>query len=49
MSEFIEQYGSEFFTKLFEHLYISATALLIGSLIAIPLGVIVSRDRKSVV
>lgn len=46
MSSFIEQYGSEFFVKLFEHLYISALALLIGSLIAIPLGIIVSRNKK---
>lgn len=46
MSEFIEQYGSEFFTKLFEHLYISIVALTIGSLIAIPVGIIVSRNKK---
>lgn len=46
MSEFIEQYGSEFFTKIFEHLYISIVALTIGSLIAIPVGIIVSRNKK---
>ncbi len=46
MSSFIQQYGSEFFQKLFEHLYISTIALLIGSLIAIPLGILVSRNKK---
>lgn len=46
MSAFIEQYGSEFFTKIFEHLYISAIALLIGSALAIPIGIIVSRNKK---
>lgn len=46
MQEFIEKYGSEFFVKIGEHLSISLTALLIGSLIAIPLGILVSRNKK---
>ncbi len=46
MSSFLEKHGSELITKLFEHISISATSLLIGSLIAIPLGIIVSRNKK---
>lgn len=46
MSSFIEKHGSELITKLLQHLSISITALAIGSLIAIPLGIIVSRNKK---
>ncbi len=46
MSEFIEKHGASLVEKIFEHLSISLTALLIGSLIAIPVGIIVSRNKK---
>lgn len=46
MSGFIEKHGSELITKIFEHLYISLTALIIGTLIAVPVGIIISRNKK---
>ncbi|WP_159640545.1 ABC transporter permease [Erysipelothrix anatis] len=42
---FIEN-GPMILSKIGEHLLISAAALLLGCLIAIPLGVIVSRNKK---
>ncbi|HZJ87486.1 MAG TPA: ABC transporter permease [Erysipelothrix sp.] len=46
MSSFIEKHGSDLIVKLYQHISISATSLLIGSLIAIPLGILVSRNKK---
>lgn len=46
MSDFLAQYGPELITKLIEHLSISLSSLLIGSLIAIPLGIMISRNKK---
>lgn len=46
MNDFINKYGSELFVKIGEHLYISMIALFIGSVIAIPLGILVSRNKK---
>lgn len=46
MSGFIEKHGSELITKIFEHLYISLTALIIGTMIAVPIGIIISRNKK---
>ena len=36
------QHGSEFSLKGFEHLYISGLALIIGIIIAVPLGVLLT-------
>lgn len=46
MRDFINRHGSELFGKIIEHLWISLTALMIGSLIAIPLGIVASRNKK---
>lgn len=46
MNDFINKYGSELFVKIGEHLYISMIALFIGSVIAIPLGILVSRNKR---
>ncbi len=46
LSSFIEKHGSNLLGKILEHLTLSMTALVIGCIIAIPLGVMVSRKKK---
>ncbi len=46
MSDFIEKHGASLFNKILEHLSLSMSALAIACLIAIPLGIIVSRKKK---
>lgn len=43
MSEFFAKYGAEIASKTFEHIYISAVALALGILIAVPVGVLLTR------
>lgn len=46
MSQFWQQYGSEIFLKLWEHLYISFSAIILGVIVAIPLGALLTRLKK---
>ncbi len=46
MQQFFHQHGSEILSKGFEHLYISGLALIIGIIIAVPLGVLLTRFPK---
>ncbi|GAB3049333.1 ABC transporter permease [Virgibacillus ainsalahensis] len=46
MMEFFAQHGSELLVKTGEHLYISAAAMLLGVLVAVPLGVLLTRIPK---
>lgn len=46
MSNFFNQYGSQMLSKSAEHLYISIVALVIGILIAVPLGIVLTRTPK---
>ncbi|WP_059105530.1 ABC transporter permease [Shouchella shacheensis] len=41
--EFFSSYGSELLIKTGEHLYISFAAILLGVLVAVPLGVLLTR------
>nr|WP_187773756.1 ABC transporter permease [Oceanobacillus polygoni] len=43
MMEFFATHGNELIIKTSEHLYISVAAILLGVLVAIPLGVLLSR------
>lgn len=47
MTEFIEAHGSELLTKSGEHIYISLIALLLGIVIAVPLGILLTRLPKA--
>src|SRR5699024_3552564 len=47
MKEFIEQYGGQLISKTVEHFYISMIALLIAIVIAVPLGIILSKMKKT--
>ena len=46
MSEFFSNYGLELLQKTWEHFYISVIALLIGVIIAVPLGMLLARTNK---
>lgn len=46
MSQFWNQYGGEILLKLWEHLYISFSAMMLGVMVAIPLGALLTRLKK---
>ncbi len=41
--EFFRETGWDFFIKIWEHFYISLFAVILGSLVAVPLGVLLTR------
>ena len=43
MSEFLANHGSELLFKTWEHLYISLAAAVLGVIVAVPLGVLLSK------
>ncbi|MEY8699996.1 ABC transporter permease [Streptococcus ferus] len=47
MNAFLEQYGSQLLLKTWEQIYISATALILGVLVAVPVGIILTRFPKT--
>ncbi|MCC9088518.1 ABC transporter permease [Bacillus sp. A015] len=44
--DFLEKNGGELLTKMWEHLYISLIAVVLGIIVAVPLGVILTRMKK---
>ncbi|WP_297076034.1 ABC transporter permease [uncultured Enterococcus sp.] len=46
MKEFFDKYGVEMLQKSLEHLYISAIALFLGIVIAVPVGIALTRSKK---
>lgn len=46
MQQFINEYGGQILTKSAEHIYISAFALGLGILFAVPLGILLTRLPK---
>ncbi|MBO1308625.1 ABC transporter permease [Enterococcus sp. 669A] len=46
MENFWNQYGAEILLKFWEHFYISFSAILLGILVAVPLGAILTRLKK---
>jgi len=46
MQNFLSEYGSQIFSNTMEHIYISFTALLLGALVAIPVGILLTRAPK---
>ncbi|MBO0482786.1 ABC transporter permease [Candidatus Enterococcus courvalinii] len=47
MQQFFNQHGAEILTKSAEHLYISFFALALGILVAVPLGILLTRFQKA--
>ncbi|MFS0655121.1 ABC transporter permease [Bacillus sp. 179-C3.3 HS] len=43
---FLENNGGELLTKTWEHLYISLIAVVLGIIVAVPLGVLLTRMKK---
>lgn len=46
MIAFLEEYGMDLLHKIGEHFTMSLSALILGCLIAIPLGIVASRSKK---
>lgn len=47
MQSFFNEYGGQLVTKSIEHLYISFAALFLGIVVAVPLGVLLTRFPKA--
>ena len=47
MKAFLNEYGSQLVSKTIEHFYISIIALLIAIIVAVPLGILLSRTTKT--
>lgn len=47
MKDFIDQYGGQLISKTVEHFYISIIALLIAVVVAVPLGILLSKMKRT--
>lgn len=47
MNQFLQEHGNELVTKTVEHLYISSIALILGIIVAVPLGIALTRTKKT--
>jgi len=47
MKDFVEQYGGQLISKTVEHFYISIIALLIAIVIAVTLGILLSKMKRT--
>ncbi len=47
MNQFLQEHGNELVVKTLEHLYISSIALVLGIIVAVPLGIALTRTKKT--
>lgn len=47
MRAFLQEYGSQLVSKTIEHFYISIIALLIAIVVAVPIGILLSKTEKT--
>ena len=47
MKAFLEQYGGQLISKTVEHFYISIIALLIAIVVAVPIGILLSKLKRT--
>lgn len=47
MRQFFQEYGSQLVSKTIEHFYISIIALLIAIVVAVPLGILLSKTKRT--
>lgn len=47
MNQFLQEKGNELVTKIGEHIFISGVALLLGILLAVPIGILLTRTKKT--
>ncbi|MFB9770569.1 ABC transporter permease [Lactiplantibacillus modestisalitolerans] len=48
MISFLETYGAQMILKTWQHIYISAFSLALGVIVAVPLGILMTRVKSSV-
>lgn len=46
MISFLQTYGAQLILKLWQHIYISAFALALGIIVAVPLGILLTRVKR---
>ncbi|MTD38382.1 ABC transporter permease subunit [Erwinia sp. CPCC 100877] len=47
MNQFLLEKGNELITKIGEHIFISGIALLLGILLAVPIGILLTRTKRT--
>ena len=47
MIQFLQTYGGELLNKTVEHFYISFIALLLAIIVAVPLGILLAKTRRT--
>lgn len=47
MNQFLQEKGNELVTKIGEHIFISGVALLLGILLAVPIGILLTRTKRT--
>ena len=47
MRAFFQEYGGQLISKTIEHFYISIIALLIAIVVAVPLGILLSKTTRT--
>ena len=47
MKAFLQEYGSQLLSKALEHFYISMFALLLAIVVAVPLGILLSKTQRT--
>ncbi len=47
MKAFLQEYGSQLLSKAVEHFYISMFALLLAIVVAVPLGILLSKTQRT--
>jgi ABC-type proline/glycine betaine transport systems, permease component len=47
MTAFLQEYGSQLLSKAVEHFYISMFALLLAIVVAVPLGILLSKTQRT--
>ena len=47
MKAFLQEYGGQLVSKTIEHFYISMIALLIAIVVAVPLGILLSKMKRT--
>ncbi|MCG1058597.1 ABC transporter permease [Staphylococcus epidermidis] len=47
MKAFLQEYGSQLLSKAIEHFYISMFALLLAIVVAVPLGILLSKTQRT--
>ncbi|KRM59634.1 ABC transporter permease [Secundilactobacillus malefermentans] len=46
MMAFFQQYGGQLLLKIWQHIYISGISLALGAIVAVPLGILLTRLKK---